>query len=282
MRLRQYLNELTRNYPTPRSQSIYKQDAIDYIRRRCGKYTKLFKNKKVPLIYRGIRSSNDDFLYIDPRKGLPRLSANTYNYVTLMMDNLPSWKKYPKRSRSIICSSNVESAKSYGMGTTYVVIPFDRVTIGVCPDKDIWLSFKKPLNTSVSMFNGFLHKLIRKYGNDLSGSETSWKTFKNEMYNIVNYYYDEIKDVKSIEGRKEMLSMFSEWSNNYYFPVLRAYFSKKHKSDIIDHFDYYFSPEYNGFKLNDLKGSLDNEIWIGNAPSILIKEGWFDAIMNEV
>jgi hypothetical protein len=45
---------------------------------------------------------------------------------TLLMENLPSWNKFPKRSKSIIGSTGV--SKVHVCKHSYFVIPFDGAT----------------------------------------------------------------------------------------------------------------------------------------------------------
>jgi len=84
-------------------------------------------------------------MFVDPTaRTTERKSANTYNYYTLWMDNDPAWASFPKRSRSLICSTSLNIASSYkGQGgKPMVVIPVENCTIGVCSAADLWESFR--------------------------------------------------------------------------------------------------------------------------------------------
>jgi hypothetical protein len=52
------------------------------------------------MIYKGIHSLLDDFSF-SKKNSFVRKSRNTYNYYTTLIDNLDSWKNYPKRSKII-------------------------------------------------------------------------------------------------------------------------------------------------------------------------------------
>lgn len=55
------------------------------------------------------------------------------------MDNSPYFKDYPKRSRSLICTTSKEVAGSYAKDRgIYVIFPLNGARIGLCPDGDIW------------------------------------------------------------------------------------------------------------------------------------------------
>ena len=90
-------------------------------------------------IYRGMGTSNLNLNWKKPRlikpgPGRPRKSANTYNYYTLIINNSPDWKYFPKRE--IICTT--ESAFAEGYGNVYRVYPKNGAKIGICPEDDIW------------------------------------------------------------------------------------------------------------------------------------------------
>jgi hypothetical protein len=89
-------------------------------------------------LYRGF-TSYDPFYLIDPKLSNRVSAVAPGNFYTLLMDNLPSWKKYPKRSKSIICTTSIRNASDYG--TLGVVFPFNKARLGVCPASDIWDSF---------------------------------------------------------------------------------------------------------------------------------------------
>lgn len=65
-----------------------------------------------------------------------RYAANTHNYYNLWIDNYESFKDYPKRSKSFICSTNPEYAS--GFGSLFLVIPKDSADVGIVDKQDIW------------------------------------------------------------------------------------------------------------------------------------------------
>ena len=74
----------------------------------------------------------------------------TENYITLLIDYiLPSWKNYPKRSKSLVCSSSKSISWGYG-NKAYVVFPYNNAKIGVCSEVDLWESF---IDLNVLEFN---------------------------------------------------------------------------------------------------------------------------------
>ena len=78
------------------------------------------------------------FAIADPSK-TERKSANTTNYYTVILDNIPSMAEYPKRSKSFICTTSHLKARDFArQSTPYIIIPFDNVDIGVVNSGDLW------------------------------------------------------------------------------------------------------------------------------------------------
>lgn len=98
-------------------------------------YFKTFPDE--PAVYRGSRGQADSYLVYPAVVG--RKSANTTNEYTLLMSNHPTWKKFPRRDSSIICTTNKKMASGYGRA--YAVILPKPFKLGVCPAEDLWESF---------------------------------------------------------------------------------------------------------------------------------------------
>lgn len=110
--------------------------AIDILNKSC-KDALWMLDRNTP-IWRGDMDafSKTGFRVADPTK-TERTSANTQNFYTLIFDNHPEMKNWPKRSRSFIASFGDKSI-SRVYGDLVAVIPFDGVKIGWVGDKDIW------------------------------------------------------------------------------------------------------------------------------------------------
>ena len=93
-------------------------------------------------LWRGMRNHRQPIISIDPSTGL-RQSENTSNYYTVLMDNSPYFAGWPKRSRSLVCSTSRQYANAFADewgddGVLYAIFPSDGVKIAVCPGKDMW------------------------------------------------------------------------------------------------------------------------------------------------
>lgn len=112
-------------------EDISRDEAWEILRRNCSDALKTFDKP----IVRGM-TKGADYQVITGEDG-GRKSANTSNYYTVIMDAvLP--KEFPRRSKSIICSSFFNRSHSEGFGTMYALFPFNGVAVGICPDYDMW------------------------------------------------------------------------------------------------------------------------------------------------
>jgi hypothetical protein len=121
-----------------RSKSITEDQAVDGIRKDCKMMLAAIKKKTG--LFRGVYAESNQFLKVQPSK-FNRESANTSNLYTLVIDNHPKWKKYPKRGKSIICTTHDGNASAYG--DVFYVFPKDGSSYGICPNSDMWISFYK-------------------------------------------------------------------------------------------------------------------------------------------
>lgn len=113
------------------SKSLTEEEFNQILKTSCKNWTKAKTS-----LYRG-QVDLGPYVYTDP-SGTYRKSIEDINTHIELMDNLDSWKGYPKYSSSIIGST---SKGVSGYGKVYEIVPFDNINIGVCPGKDIWESF---------------------------------------------------------------------------------------------------------------------------------------------
>lgn len=142
MKFKQFLRENNNNLDSIIKQIIDKTPAnyIDnFINENIQDLNKSFQ--KI-FIFRGT-SSNKNRLPIEIRNNpIDRISANTSNEFTLIVDNvISSWKNFPKRSESFICSTSKSTAESYGHA--HLVFPLKNTKIGICSNSDMWNSLNR-------------------------------------------------------------------------------------------------------------------------------------------
>lgn len=121
-------------YRNTRGNEISKDEFLSILNTNCKDWLKAPHQ-----LVRRKEKYDSQFSLIDPSKDT-RISINPSNHVTMLMDDLPSWKNFPKRSKSVIFSVNVEGPRySPAFGNeVYFVIPFDNARFGVTPELDLW------------------------------------------------------------------------------------------------------------------------------------------------
>ena len=208
-------------------------------------------------IYRGVKGSAAyPYWIVDPHK-FYRKSRNTNNFYTGLIDRLPSWRNWPKRSRSIICSTNPRNVSAYGH--SMIVFPKNGSKIGICSEDDFWYSFpvvkKRLAMTVMSDFNYCFHKTfididvkLGKLAETLN--ETNYDEFMNELqkikvYDIVNKWVFANKRGTILKDMNENFD--GDWET--YFDGLLNPQKNEMSLQTIET----FNPEY-----------LDREVWTDN------------------
>ena len=135
-----------------RGKAIDEYEAAELFKKNCKQY-----KWGEQTFYRGVEGRLLQPYFIDPSKS-ERKSANTSNFYTLWIDNSKKWADYPKRSKSLICTTQAQTAAGYG--TSYMMIPYDGAKIGVCPSYDMWESFPNAMSDvglyTLNEFNDYI------------------------------------------------------------------------------------------------------------------------------
>jgi len=213
------------------------------------------KNKRY--IYRGI-DSNDIFGYVKP-SNFTRESAYAWkNYYTLLLDNLPSWKDYPKRSKSIITSTDDDYAEGFG-GSLYVVFPVNNAKLAVAPSSDIWSSFNYFDNYGLFDLND-LNYLI---------------------YDTLEYNYSIIKN-KNVDTWKKLENILKDER----IKVRKKTTRKKYPYDktLWDAIVPFMDPKKNGFKIISPKNTIpkgDHEMWT-DADCYVLREDYLKGVLEGI
>jgi hypothetical protein len=169
---RQYIQEAS--VIPIKSTQLDLQEVEEIIKKNCSDSLWMFKRRRT--IWRGENDLNsilgkDGVAIIDITKS-ERKSQNTSNWYTLIIDNSPKYKDFPKRSQSLICSSNIEIAKAFG--PPMAIIPFNSAKIGVVNTPDMWNKSviiggkKMDVEVANKVFNP-----LKKFGL----SDTNWQSF---------------------------------------------------------------------------------------------------------
>lgn len=128
----------------------------------------VYQNKP---LYRGERKYvTDEYAITDSSKGR-RVSENTSNFYTLILDNHPDRKQFPKRSASLICTTSERTARDYD-DHPLRVIPGNTAKIGFVNQGDMW-------HTDIDIFGEFFKiENLNTRWRRLGMSENNWNDWK--------------------------------------------------------------------------------------------------------
>lgn len=205
-------------------------------------------------LWRGMRNHSDPIIVIDPRSG-KRKSENTTNYYTQIIDNSPYFKGWPKRSKSLICSSGIDYAAGYSRsGGLYAIFPYDGVPIAVCPEEDMW-------STPAAMPG---------LGLDLDGDENM-----NDLNRFLRY---DLGLPESYPAMKKSIQTHKFAAN---LTLARAELTAQQRKDkvtpenFLEYLQYNLSPQKCGFRLLTIEQFAaqppnNKECWVGG-PVVAIR-----------
>jgi hypothetical protein len=254
-----------------RGKFIKKDEAISIINSKCKKARDEYV-KSGDCLYRGMKSG--DFYKIDPTSS-PRRSQFTDNFYTLIMDNDSRWKKFPKRSESLICTTNRYKANAYG-NNVMRVFPYDGASYGVCPEDDIWMGFQNTMgHMSLSDANGILKHLHDSM------------EFKTSM-DKVDTYKELMAEINRISHRLDTTKIMKKEDEDYMLPfmiAINAFVDRwQWEGSFKDWYLKLFNPTVNDFfQTNNLKkvfstGVKNKEIWTDSKAIMIadyLKEDFF-------
>lgn len=205
----------------------------------------MYKNN---VICRGMHNTGK-ILLIDSTS-INRVSENVGNFCTEYIANYSAeWNNYPKRNNALICTTSIKTSSKFG-DTSYVLFPFNRTIIGVCPKSDIDDSFNKTLTDLLvdfdTVFESFILQKFKFKSQNLSVSDIS-KVTKKVLNIIIDWDFIESIDYRNIHN---------------ICPDIDRFLGKT----IFEFLEYALNPTINGFKLLSTKDFYktklsDNEVW---------------------
>jgi hypothetical protein len=212
------------------------QKAIDLLNAHCKDALWMLHNNTP--IWRGFsHAPNLLFQMIDTSK-TERVSENTSNYYTAILDNNPKMAKYPKRSRSLICSMDRHDAEAFASGnlSAFAIIPFDGTKIGAVNEADMW-------NVQVSIFG------------------------LTESISNINEVYEQwgIEDnIRSLEEFAENLRA-GDVKPSLKYGSARLSITYDVKENFMDELYDAYSPHKLGFSLHTTSNlhGVEGEVWVG-------------------
>jgi hypothetical protein len=245
MRLKQHILEVNSPYDIPtRSKELGIEEGFAKIQKECKSALRSYMLGNA--IYRGSKSVYP-VSFIQPSKHV-RVSANTINLYTLILDNSKKWSNYPKRSESVVCSNDLGVAGMYtGLRSKHdanVVFPKDGFKLGVCPGRDIWTSFKL----------GLLVELNDRFTDFVRGLDIDFK-YKT----MVLRSYSELVELCGVVDR-----YVADHEDDMVSSFLSTYRYAAYDGDLMLMLEELLDPVRNKFKtvINiDSIGSGSHEVW---------------------
>lgn len=174
-------------------------------------------NCETPL-YRSVMTGTidkSDFTYkiIDPKKFVRR-PPTTENYYNIIIDNSENWKKYPKRSRSIMTHTDKDKTEQYG-NKIFRVIPLKENSKCTSVQNDYWKAFSLAswkfdniLTDSLNDFNKSIKNTFNITSKNPSMSNLKKLLSSNNLNKNSTSYLKNTRLAKKIE--KEYGSIY-EW-----------------------------------------------------------------------
>ena len=209
-------------------------------------------------IFRGV-DGYGDYIYVDPSKSKQlRVSANTDNYYTLVIDNSPEWKDYPKRSKSLICSTDRGYADSFG--EVYRVYPINGAKIGVCPGDDIW-NAGHVANVGFEGIANYINNVLRTDPIKVDRADGSYENMV-DVFERVDMNTDDIL---------KFMEKYGASYEKYYLPFFLLYLDSGYS--FMEFIEWLLDPKLCRFK-HVITGQLipfGREVWV-DSPCVLIKQ----------
>lgn len=209
-------------------------------------------------LYRGMRGNLPDAIMIDPAAG-ERKSENTTNHYTLIMDNSPYMKGWPKRSKSLICST--DPIVSSGYGNVYAIYPVDNTKIAVCPYADMW-------NTNV-----IIPEIAVGEYQDLEGL--------NDKLDILGVPDTSYADMVNYINSEDFVRKYNEQANMRRYPA-----RLENPSDLLSILQMKLSPKNANFSLYDVKDfpksvlKDDRECWFSGKCVAIKKDTVYQELLT--
>jgi len=268
-------------------------DVVPWLKNRelsKSQFEKMYKDKfsHVDLendkpIYRSI-NFNKPYLFLRRTK-VDRASANAGNHYTLLMNNLPSWNDYPKRTH--ICSN----VKFEFNSVVYRVLPLKDAKIGVLPTDDLHSiffhlveggKFFKPYEIDSFFYVYKFYKGNMRLMTDVGVETSGRKRLYDILENVDGWKYP-IIETNSWNEMQYSMSDYLEYLNTIniksrvlkeFFEDFKSMFDVNKVNDILDPKKFnILSLSYDEYKNKDLGKNIGEQLY---ERSDYMHEIWLD------
>lgn len=214
------------------------------------------------LLQRSKNSEGPIFSYINPKaydraplKKSDRFTDGVESrHHTLLMDNLPSWSKFPKRSQSVIGLTSADERIIFGFHR-YLIIPFDGAKFGVAPSSDLWAchikdeNIKNPPEWKGVWIPSRHISFDSRFSSMMTENKISDVSYFEMISDLQKLYNDYLQNGSKIFDEFE----FRKTPNS--IEVILYTFKDSKIKNVEDGFNHFFSPDrFRGTDLDDLEG----------------------------
>jgi|DEB19_MinimDraft_2_1074335.scaffolds.fasta_scaffold01565_4 hypothetical protein len=177
-----------------------------------------------PKLLQRIKGTYDgDYSYINPKLSFrnPLMKDEGAGGVfsshhTLLMDNLPSWKGFPKRTQSVIGSTTISIDPAFG-DHYYFIIPYNGAKFSVAPDADLWCSSCK-IGEVDYQFDDYFSETFLQAG----VSDTSYESMMKNLQELYNIFLEDNDQLKH-DTSSYLLNIFEVSQENGYDDIKIAF-----------------------------------------------------------
>jgi len=260
MRFKKQIREFQKDvdYKLTRIKSIEDIQAVSIVKTMCRKSYNNYIISGEHIQRYSSTASQTKYGILDASRMPDRLSRNTLNYYTQIINHDPIWKNYPRRQ---VIATYMETGQRIDTTnpTAFVIFPYDYTKVGICKSDDMWDSFPEltKLRLNARSYNQFINKLLNG-GQAGKAYDSSLTEFKKRCKQ-----FD--KEVGGVKGIKDI--------QDYYISVGRNIVSKTldtYNGDLYKNILHYYSPT--GFKLGVGGGGPAknyNEVWF-DGPAVFV------------
>jgi hypothetical protein len=223
-------------------------------------------------LYRGMKMNNEVAIIAQPSTG-ERRSENTFNFYTLFIDENKYWEGFPKRSKSLICSTNIERAREYSRkasSSLCVVFPKNGSLIGIVPAEDIWDVGVPFLNTQLETIQEFA-ELIAYYTQTSFPSTNRIKNMQQLKAAISPDLLDELVKEHTVGDSELREKLKNSRGLDFDVDKVFAYIEKQWHPDLL-YFDLIRTRELSSI-------SDDQEVWT-DGDCLVIEENFVSQLLD--
>jgi len=201
-----------------RTAKLSEEEFYKLVKERCSDFL------SSPKLLQRIKGTYDgDFSYINPKLSFrnPLMKDEGAGGVfsshhTLLMDNLPSWNGFPKRTQSLIGSTTIAIDPSFG-DHYYFIIPYNGAKFSVAPDADLWSSSCK-IGEIDYQFDDYFSEVFLQAG----VSDTSYDSMMKNLQELYIIFLEDNDQLKH-DTSGYLLNIFEVAQENGYDDIKIAF-----------------------------------------------------------